>query len=603
MKKLLLTACALILGLGGVNAKAVLKYSLGAEMTLEEAVACKSGVVLVSDNQVLDINKLGDGGLTMRDVQEVKNAYLVKFEASGEGYHLLFHKPNASNIVAGDRYGIWGNSNCMLTAVYFNGDVSNSAVWVAPNNDKRPDGSLRPDGRDFDYGSRWIFEAQQGGGYAVYFNEGDGRKYLNGDNIGDAPKIWHLHTLTEVKKVGKTSFNMTKISFAEALISTDPVAMVQNDLVLCNSNGGANYTGKEEGFDEYAFWVKFEAEDESKNQYYITLNNQDGSKVNYLNSSVWCHVFLSDVKKDGTKGEKQDGAVFIVGDKGNNTYSLRMLGATEGHYNTDPFGNPEDNASLGWVNFCTDGYWANNATWKNPEDQAQAWEFYAVTDFHDVDLDEGDVPGWYLVQNEELRPFLDTNEGSVFYVLHIPSAGDFRTVCLANTAICLNATAYEVKGKDANYLYLSEVKKLEAGKAYFVQAKEAGAIEFVYVNDTPKADSPSAHNGLTGTFEATTAPEGSYVLSGNKLYRVDSKVSVGANRAYIDLAKVPHVTSEVKAVKLAFDDEVATSISGTDEQVQVKAIYSVNGTVQRGMKKGVNIVKMSDGSVKKVLVK
>ena len=50
-------------------------------------------------------------------------------------------------------------------------------------------------------------------------------------------------------------------------------------------------------------------------------------------------------------------------------------------------------------------------------------------------------------------------------------------------------------------------------------------------------------------------------------------------------------------------DEVATSISGTDEQVQVKAIYSVNGTVQRGMKKGVNIVKMSDGSVKKVLVK
>ena len=60
---------------------------------------------------------------------------------------------------------------------------------------------------------------------------------------------------------------------------------------------------------------------------------------------------------------------------------------------------------------------------------------------------------------------------------------------------------------------------------------------------------------------------------------------------------------DLDGVKLAFDDEVATSISGTDEQVQVKAIYSVNGTVQRGMKKGVNIVKMSDGSVKKVLVK
>ena len=419
MKKLLLTACALILGLGVASAKDIFKFSLGDEMTLDEAVACESGVVLVSDNQVLDITNLGDAGLTMRDVQEVKNAYLVTFEESGEGYHLLFHKPNASKIEAGDRYGIWGNPNCMLTAVGW-GDT-----WVAPNNDDRPDG------RDFDYSSQWIFEEQQDGGYAVYFKEGDGRKYLNGGRIVDAcDKIWHLHTLTKVK-VGETTFNMNRISFVEALISTDPVAMVQNDLVLCNNNNGANYTGKEEGFDEYAFWVKFEPEDESKNQYYITLNNLDGSLVNYLNSSVWSHVFLSGIDKEGTKGEKQNGAVFIVGDLGNNTYSLRTLGAVEGHYNkTDEAGNTTaDYTSQGWVNFCTDGYWANNATWQNSE--PQAWEFYAVTDY----------------------------------------------------------------------------------------------------------------------------------------------------------------------------DEVATSISGTDEQVQVKAIYSVNGTVQRVMKKGVNIVKMSDGSVKKVLVK
>ena len=189
MKKLLLTVCALILGLGMTSAKDIFEFSLGDEMTLDEAVACESGVVLVSDNQVLDINELGAAALTMRDVQEVRNAYLVKFEESGEGYHLLFHKPNASKIEAGDRYGIWGNPNCMLTAVGW-GDT-----WVAPNNDKREDGSLIPDGRDFDYGSRWIFEKQPEGGYAVYFNEGNGRKYLNGGRIVDAcDKIWHLHT-------------------------------------------------------------------------------------------------------------------------------------------------------------------------------------------------------------------------------------------------------------------------------------------------------------------------------------------------------------------------------------------------------------------------
>ena len=74
MKKLLLTVCALILGLGMTSAKDIFEFSLGDEMTLEEAVACTSGVVLVSDNQVLDINELGAAALTMRDVQEVRNA-------------------------------------------------------------------------------------------------------------------------------------------------------------------------------------------------------------------------------------------------------------------------------------------------------------------------------------------------------------------------------------------------------------------------------------------------------------------------------------------------------------------------------------------------
>lgn len=704
---------------GGANAKDVFQLSFGTELTLEDAVKYETGFALVSDNQVLDITTLGDAWLTMRDLQDIQNAYLVKLESSGEGYHVLFHMPNASKIEAGDRYGIWGRGDCMLTAVTFDGGITGS-TWVAPNNDSRPDG------RDYDYSSQWIFEAQDGGGYTVSFKEGDGRKYLNGGSIGDkCDKIWHLHPLTKTK-VAETAFNMTKISFEEALNSTVPVAMVQNDLVLCDI-GGAKYSDKKQ-FDEYAFWVKFEEDDASKGQYFITLNNQDGSHVNnrYLNSSVWSHIWLSGVDKEGTKGEKQDGAVFIVGDLGNNKYSLRTLGAVEGHYNTVNNDNTikDDYTSKGWVNFCTDGYWKGNATWLNSE--PQAWEFYKVTDFKNVYIANGDVPAGYMTQYEERLPLLGTpdgvtitdatynadgqvmsatfttssvaknifqytadtrltaemlcnaksltiavsgdivaadwcfvpgdypfrvsfvdnkkvyevtendrtngivdfsifstlgtpstenmsihvdgitmqNEGRVFYTLNNLEAGAFRTVCLANSAICLNAKCYEVSGKDATNLYLSEVKKLEAGKAYFVEAKEAGAIEFVYLNGTAKATSPTTSNGLVGTFENTTAPRGSYVLSGNKLYFVDSDVAVAANRAYIDMANVRDVTSsEVKGVRLAFDGDMATAINEADGQVLVKAIYSVNGTLQRGMQKGVNIVKMSDGSVKKVMVK
>ena len=213
------------------------------------------------------------------------------------------------------------------------------------------------------------------------------------------------------------------------------------------------------------------------------------------------------------------------------------------------------------------------------------------------------------------------NEGTYRNVKEELAAGTFGTVCLPYQASYAGVTVYEIAGKTTGTLELTPIDGLmEAGKAYFYQVNtplnpvpdpekpEKNVVPRAYfykANTTADVATPVASNGLVGTFEAMNAPKGNYyyVLSGNKLYQVDSDVSVGANHAYINLDEVSPVSSGVKAVKLAFDDEVATSISGTDEQVQVKAIYSVNGTVQRGMKKGVNIVKMSDGSVKKVLVK
>ena len=55
MKKLLLTACALILGLGGVNAEVITKYHLGRELKLEEIKSGETSFAIVrsSDQQLL----------------------------------------------------------------------------------------------------------------------------------------------------------------------------------------------------------------------------------------------------------------------------------------------------------------------------------------------------------------------------------------------------------------------------------------------------------------------------------------------------------------------------------------------------------------------
>lgn len=373
MKKFLLSLLTLLTCIGA-SAKGIYEFALGDELTLAQAAASETGFVLVSGNQVLGIAKDGEAGLKMYNINDVAVAYMVKLEAiSGvtgtsetepNAYHILMYKPNATKIEAGNRYGVFGDPNCSLTAVGW-GDT-----WVAPSN------ADRPDGRDFDYSSRWNFEAQDDGGFAVYFNNGEGRKYLNGGNISDnLQKVWHLHPLTK-KLVANTTYDFTKISFEDAKVSTDPVVLVQNDLVLCNNNGGANY-GSKSDFDEASYWVKFEAADAANNQYYITLNKDADTQVGYLNASGYSHVFISNVDKNGTKGEKQNGAIFIINSLGDNQYSIQNLGGSEGSYD-----NYSGNA---YMTFTTTDYWKGNATWHNED--PSVWEFYTVTDRKVVPID------------------------------------------------------------------------------------------------------------------------------------------------------------------------------------------------------------------------
>ena len=112
---------------------------------------------------------------------------------------------------------------------------------------------------------------------------------------------------------------------------------------------------------------------------------------------------------------------------------------------------------------------------------------------------------------------------------------------------------------------------------------------------------------LTGVYSEDAAiPIDSYVLQTQNgvqaFYYVDSSsdVKTTANRAYL---KLP--ASGAKARVLFFEKEDATFISVISALIscEVEAIYSVNGTPQNGLQKGINIVKMRNGETKKVLVK
>lgn len=169
-------------------------------------------------------------------------------------------------------------------------------------------------------------------------------------------------------------------------------------------------------------------------------------------------------------------------------------------------------------------------------------------------------------------------------------AGNFGSICLPKQALPSGATVYRVKSVTSSNLSLEALGANEymvAGTPYLYKAT-ADNPTFTMSGDAVSA--PVAATGLVGTFESITAPKGDnyYVLSGNKLYNVDdaATVTVGANRAYIDISVVPTSTSrDASDIFLEMIGGETTGIADTMQNADNHTdIYSLSG--QRVIKPG-----------------
>lgn len=106
---------------------------------------------------------------------------------------------------------------------------------------------------------------------------------------------------------------------------------------------------------------------------------------------------------------------------------------------------------------------------------------------------------------------------------------------------------------------------------------------------------------LVGLLKAVDVPANSYILKtlegGQKFYKLTTTSTGKANRCYL---KEGNYSS---AKLLSFDDEEATDISAIDALNYGADIYNANGVKINSLQKGMNIVKMTNGSIKKIFVK
>lgn len=208
-----------------------------------------------------------------------------------------------------------------------------------------------------------------------------------------------------------------------------------------------------------------------------------------------------------------------------------------------------------------------------------------------------------------------------YYDETIGTTGYATTAIRYNTDVPAGIEVYYVDqindGAVRNSIHLAKytgtkVKDGEGIILYKEGLTAAKQFRFYRTDETTAAISGNQLRGAVNRIEAASKENGTYYVLAKKeiegeptigFFRLADATAVPAHRAYLLVGSA----SEVKAYVFSFDGEditpTAVETIETDAQATVVGIYSLGGARQSQLQRGVNIVRMSDGSVKKVLVK
>ena len=187
----------------------------------------------------------------------------------------------------------------------------------------------------------------------------------------------------------------------------------------------------------------------------------------------------------------------------------------------------------------------------------------------------------------------------------------WATVCLPFAAnVPEGVEAWEIESVKAGALNMKEITTIPANKAVLLQFDEAAGLAVSASSATVTktvAVSESGKTELVGVYAKQQAPVGSYVLQKNNgtlaFYKVetDKQPNIPAFRAYL---VVNSEGAKPNMMRINFEETTGISDMQNNETILTPAMkYNMAGQSVQHMKKGVQIQRMSDGSVRKVMVK
>lgn len=208
----------------------------------------------------------------------------------------------------------------------------------------------------------------------------------------------------------------------------------------------------------------------------------------------------------------------------------------------------------------------------------------------ETDTETAIADDWYTSVN--LTRTIGTDKWNTFVVpfdMAIPTGWEVK------------ALTSSTQNGDNITLVFDDATTIEAGKSYMVRVNEA--VSSINVENTQviaELKNPTTdHVEFAGVYSKGNVPAGSFFISNNKFYHAaDGTNTIKGYRAYI-----APTSSNARTINFGWGDGETTDLDTVAEEATIEGIYTIGGVRINSMQQGINVLRMSDGRIVKVIIK
>lgn len=224
-----------------------------------------------------------------------------------------------------------------------------------------------------------------------------------------------------------------------------------------------------------------------------------------------------------------------------------------------------------------------------------------------------------LVLDDALSPFFEaesenTFNGGIQYKRKVSAEKSTITLPFTPSSGLENCTFYELSSGSENSLIFEKVTDLEPNKPYIMVMTEPNEINFstnesITIKANAKAsettiETTSGTWKMHGTYSTLVKNSGdnAYGFTGNTLKKNTGNMTVKPFRAYFTMTPKENTTAK-DYLDVIFGGEVTGIERNEFSPEGITEIFSLDGKKHDCLQKGMNIVKMNNGSIKKIVIK